>query len=105
MSRVRELSDLCGELLVTGLPGTSLDAETARALTERRRSGVILFRRNVESVESVYALSKELITATASEHGPFISVDQEGGRVVRIPEPTPSPVTVAGQVVNRPLVF
>jgi beta-N-acetylhexosaminidase len=87
LSRVRELSDLCGELLVTGLPGTSLDAETARALTERRRSGVILFRRNVESVESVYALSKELIAATASEHGPFISVDQEGGRVVRIPEP------------------
>ena len=72
---------------MVGFPGPTLDAETARALTERRRSGVILFRRNVESVDSVYELCRRLIAATASEHGPFIAVDQEGGRVIRIPPP------------------
>ncbi|HEX3598151.1 MAG TPA: beta-N-acetylhexosaminidase, partial [Polyangiaceae bacterium] len=87
MTRAREVSELCGELLVAGMPGTALDEETSRALSERRRSGVILFRRNVESVEGVFDLCRSLIGATASEHGPFICVDQEGGRVVRIPPP------------------
>lgn len=85
MSRVRDVSDLCGELLVTGFPGPSLDEETARALREKRRAGVILFRRNVESVDSVYALTKELLASAPTD--PFISVDQEGGRVMRIPPP------------------
>ncbi len=87
MTSALEISDLCGELLVTGFPGPTLDADTARALTERRRSGVVLFRRNIESVDSVFELCRELIAATRSEHGPFIAVDQEGGRVIRIPPP------------------
>jgi beta-N-acetylhexosaminidase len=85
--RARELSDLCGELLVTGMPGTSLDDDTARALADRRRSGVILFKRNIESVDGLFELCRQLVGATASEHGPFIAVDQEGGRVIRVPPP------------------
>ena len=87
MSRTQELVELCGELLVVGFPGPLLDDDTSRALVERRRAGVILFRRNVQSVDSVFELCRQLIAATASEHGPFIAVDQEGGRVIRIPAP------------------
>lgn len=87
MSRTRELEELCGELFVVGFGGPALDDHTARALAEKRRAGVILFRRNVESVDSVYELCAKLIEATASEHGPFIAADQEGGRVIRIPPP------------------
>jgi beta-N-acetylhexosaminidase len=86
VSRTQELSELCGELLVVGFPGAVLDDETSRALAERRRSGVILFRRNVESVHSVFELCRQIV-ATASDPGPFIAVDQEGGRVIRIPPP------------------
>ncbi len=87
MTLATELSDLCGALLVVGFAGTSLDLDTARALAEKRRAGVILFRRNVESVEAVHELSCEIVRRTTSEHGPIIAVDQEGGRVSRIPPP------------------
>lgn len=82
-----EISELCGDLIVCGFPGTSLDAGTAQALREKRRAGVILFRRNVESAFAVHDLSQQILAAAASEYGAFVSVDQEGGRVMRLPEP------------------
>lgn len=82
-----ELSDLCGALLVGGTDGTSLDADTKEALAEGRRAGVILFRRNTPSVEATWALASEIVERFAPPEGPFIAVDQEGGRVIRIPTP------------------
>lgn len=83
----RELSELCGALVVGGFPDPSLDSDTTRALAEGRRAGVILFRRNTPSVEAVYALSTEVLRDATTYPGPFIAVDQEGGRVIRIPSP------------------
>jgi beta-N-acetylhexosaminidase len=83
----RELSELCGAIIVGGLDGTALDALTARAIAEGRRAGVILFRRNTPSVEAVHALATEIVRTASADPGPFIAVDQEGGRVVRIPAP------------------
>jgi beta-N-acetylhexosaminidase len=102
----RELSELCGALIVGGLPGPSLDSETARALAEGRRAGVILFRRNCESVEAVHALATEVVRTAAFEPGPFIAVDQEGGRVVRIPSPAIQlpPMRVLGDIGETDLV-
>lgn len=106
MSLTRELSALCGNLLVVGFPGPSLDAGTARALAERRRAGVILFRRNVESVEAVHGLCREIVQAPGSEDGAFIAVDQEGGRVVRLPSPVVQlpPLRVLGELGDAALV-
>jgi len=87
MSTARELSELCGQLLVVGFPGTTLDDETRRALRERRRAGVILFKRNVESLPAVHALCADVARTAEGDEGVFISVDQEGGRVRRIPAP------------------
>jgi beta-N-acetylhexosaminidase len=87
MTVTQELSELCGDLIISGFPGTSLDEHTRKALSEKRRAGVILFRRNVESVAAVHDLSLQIVAAARSEYGAFISVDQEGGRVKRLPEP------------------
>ena len=99
----RELSELCGALLVVGFPGATLDAETARALAERRRAGVILFRRNTPSVEAVHALCGDIVRASTDPLGPFVAVDQEGGRVTRVPPPAMvlPPMRVLGDI-DRP---
>lgn len=82
----QSLLDLCGDLLVVGIDGPSLDAKTARDLSEGRRAGIILFRRNIPNVEGAHALCTE-ISRSARGISPFIAVDQEGGRVARVPSP------------------
>lgn len=68
-------------LLVLGFDGLSLPAESRRLL-EMGASGVVLFRRNVESAEQVASLVREI---RAAAPGPvLVSVDQEGGRVARL---------------------
>jgi beta-N-acetylhexosaminidase len=106
MSVVDDISELCGDLIVAGFPGTSLDDRTRAALTERRQAGVILFKRNVESVPAVHELCREIVSATKSEFGPMISVDQEGGRVRRLPEPCVQlpPMRFLGSVGHEGLV-
>lgn len=59
----------------------------AHALRAGERAGVILFRRNLPSVEAAAALCQSVIEAAGPELPPLISVDQEGGRVRRLPSP------------------
>lgn len=75
---------LAGEVLTTGIPGPAIDAETRRLLERLGPSGVILFRRNVESVDQLRDLTAEL---HALPSRPFVSIDHEGGRVVRLGPP------------------
>lgn len=75
---------LAGAVLMTGIPGTRLDAATREALEHMRPSGVILFRRNWESLEQLRALVAEL---RALPSAPLIGVDQECGKVIRLGEP------------------
>ncbi len=98
MPTARDLSDLCGSLLVVGFPGTTLDDDTARAIRERRRAGVIRFRRNIESVESTHELVGTIRAASDGEI--FIGVDQEGGRVTRVPAPAVAlpPMRILGDI-------
>lgn len=102
----RELSELCGALLLGGLPEPSLDADSARALGDGRRAGVILFRRNAPSVDAVHALVTEIVRTAQQSPGPFIAVDQEGGRVVRVPAPAIQlpPMRVLGDIDDADLV-
>jgi beta-N-acetylhexosaminidase len=106
MSAIDDISELCGDLIVAGFPGTSLDDRTRRALQEKRQAGVMLFKRNVESVAAVHELSREICAATASGFGPMISVDQEGGRVRRLPEPCVQlpPMRLLGSIGHEGLI-
>ncbi len=79
-----DLAELSGAVLTTGIPGTRLDGETRAALERVRPSGVILFRRNVETLAQLQALTEELHTLPSR---PLVSIDHEGGRVLRVGEP------------------
>jgi beta-N-acetylhexosaminidase len=73
-------------LLIVGFDGHSPTAELVRLIQKERVAGVILFRRNIESVEQIAELNREL-RSLAGERPFIIAVDQEGGRVSRLPEP------------------
>ncbi|MEP6956446.1 MAG: glycoside hydrolase family 3 N-terminal domain-containing protein [Chthoniobacterales bacterium] len=74
--------DLLGQLLLTGVPGTSLDAETAALFRRVQPGGFILFGRNIESAPQLRKLIDDL--RDLSEIEPIITIDQEGGRVSRL---------------------
>lgn len=71
-----------GQLLLIGVPGTELDAETAAAFRRIRPGGFILFGRNIRSPEQLRRLVDDLRGLCEVE--PIITIDQEGGRVSRL---------------------
>jgi beta-N-acetylhexosaminidase len=74
-----------GQLFMVGFLGTSVTPELAAFLKEYKPGGVILFSRNLESIEQIVQLTNDL--QHCSPKSPLlISIDQEGGRVSRLPK-------------------
>jgi beta-N-acetylhexosaminidase len=74
-----------GQLFMVGFLGTTVTPELATFMREYRPGGVILFSRNLESVEQIVELTNDL--QRCSPKSPLlISIDQEGGRVSRLPK-------------------
>lgn len=69
---------------MVGFMGTTVTDELASFIKEYKPGGVILFSRNLESVEQIVELTNGL--QRCSPNSPLlISIDQEGGRVSRLP--------------------
>jgi beta-N-acetylhexosaminidase len=89
-------------LFCFGFEGAELSDEF-RGLLEQGLGGVILFKRNLRDLEQICALTASLHRHAA---GPLlVGVDQEGGRVVRLPAPflTPPAAAVLGRIGNPDL--
>ena len=71
-----------GQLLLMGVPGTELTPETATRLKKLQPGGFILFGRNIQTPEQLRKLIDDLRDISTVE--PFITIDQEGGRVSRL---------------------
>ena len=71
-----------GQLLLSGVPGTTLDPETAASFRRIQPGGFILFGRNIESPTQLRKLIDDL--KDLSNTPPIITIDQEGGRVSRL---------------------
>ncbi len=74
--------DSLGQLIMTGVPGKELDAETASLFRRVQPGAFILFGRNIESATQLRKLIDDL--RDLSEIEPIITIDQEGGRVSRL---------------------
>lgn len=77
-----------GQRIMTGLAGTKIDRGFINAVKQYKIGNYILFSNNIESAAQLKTLCKELKDIAVSETGhiPFISADQEGGRVQRLPK-------------------
>lgn len=71
-----------GQLIFTGISGTSLTDEEAQFLEEENIGGVILFSKNYESPAQLAELINT-IQNCRQEYPLFIATDHEGGRVQR----------------------
>jgi beta-N-acetylhexosaminidase len=83
---LRNMKRRIGQRLIIGFDGTELPSDIARLDEEWGIGGYILFRRNLESLNQIMELNEEL-WALGQGVPPFIGVDQEGGKVHRLPEP------------------
>lgn len=80
----RSSRDKIGQLFMLGFMGTAVTPELADFITTYKPGGLILFRRNLDSVAQIVQLTNDL--QQLSPHSPLlISIDQEGGRVSRLP--------------------
>jgi beta-N-acetylhexosaminidase len=79
-------SELAGQRMVVGLPGTSAPAPLLKEIGRGHVAGVILFSRNVRTRAQVRALVRRLQVARPRGEPPLIvAIDQEGGLVKRLP--------------------
>ncbi len=71
-----------GQLILTGVSGYELDAESAALFRRVQPGGFILFGRNIQSATQLRKLIDDLRDVSGVE--PIITIDQEGGRVSRL---------------------
>jgi beta-N-acetylhexosaminidase len=71
---------------IFGFLGPALTADERRFFLESRPAGYILFKRNIETVDQVKALTDSLRELHGQDDLPIL-IDQEGGRVSRLPAP------------------
>lgn len=93
-----------GSLLIVGVESTSLSALELTWLRSLQPSGIILFRRNIETAAELHAMWRQAAVALAAPF--FRCVDLEGGTVDRLRDligPTPSAAEVAA--TNRPAII
>lgn len=99
----QDLREKVGQLFMVGFDGLQPDDHIRRLIREYKVGGVILFRRNVQSPAQVSQLCHELqqLNAEVSESPLLISIDQEGGMVMRIEQGvTPIPSAMAFQAAG-----
>ena len=75
-----------GQLLIAGFDGHQISAELRSLAKEFSLGGVILFARNVDGPEQVAEVAFDA-SRLLPDLPPWVSVDQEGGRVARLKKP------------------
>ncbi|MGH7929546.1 MAG: glycoside hydrolase family 3 N-terminal domain-containing protein, partial [Candidatus Binatia bacterium] len=75
-----------GQLFMVGVQGEMLAANERLHFEEYGFGGFVLFKRNCRDAGQVVSLCRALWDMT-DERPPFIAIDQEGGRVHRLPPP------------------
>lgn len=75
-----------GQHFIVGLDSTKLTSELEQFLAEYKIGNIILFQRNVKSIEQLRRLCSDIQKCVRRHtgHGALISIDQEGGTVIRL---------------------
>jgi len=80
------IEEKVGQLFMVGMPGTEIDDITRELITKHKVGGVILYRKNILSLEHFIHLLNSLRNLNKDNKVPLmIGIDQEGGRVNRMP--------------------
>ncbi len=95
-----------GQMVMIGIAGEELTAEEKSLLRDYPFGGFILFAHNVKEPQQILALCRSL-WEMKRELPPFIAIDEEGGRVHRLPEPFTHfpPAAALGRAGNADLAY
>ncbi|WP_025705372.1 beta-N-acetylhexosaminidase [Paenibacillus graminis] len=81
------LEEKIGQMLLAGIDGTTLEPEAKRMITEDKVGGIILYADNIRDLKGMVNLTNALKKSNTTNPAPlFMSVDQEGGKVSRMPK-------------------
>ncbi|MEK5237127.1 beta-N-acetylhexosaminidase [Paenibacillus sp. FSL L8-0470] len=81
------LEEKIGQMLLVGIDGTELDTQAKRMIAEDKVGGIILYKDNISNLKGMVSLINDLKKSNAENPVPlFMSVDQEGGKVSRMPD-------------------
>ena len=81
------LTEKIGQLVIVGFDGTGINEEALDYIENLKVGGFILFARNIVDEVQTLNLLNELKEANSNNDLPlFLSIDEEGGRVSRLPE-------------------
>jgi len=90
------LQEKVGQLLVIGVEGTSFSGEMDNLIRNYHVGGVIIMGRNVATTTEILKLINDIKNSNKPNKSPlFLSVDEEGGRVSRLPAGIPKLPTSA----------
>jgi beta-N-acetylhexosaminidase len=100
------LKQKIGQMFIVGLQGEALTREEKAAIEQYPFGGFILFSHNCCEPAQILCLCRTL-WQIANRHPPFISIDEEGGRVHRLPKPFTHfpPAACLGQTGNPKLAY
>lgn len=79
------LEEKIGQMFMIGIEGTAMNDELESHLAKILPGGIILFDRNADNPEQLLELINSLKKVNSDRIPLFISVDEEGGRVSRMP--------------------
>lgn len=73
-----------GQMVMIGIQGTEVNDDSLYMLHQFHFGGVILFDRNMQSIEQVKKLTSDIQTKSDEKVPLFIGIDEEGGEVTRM---------------------
>ncbi|NWQ43343.1 beta-N-acetylhexosaminidase [Bacillus sp. EB106-08-02-XG196] len=79
------LEDKIGQMILAGIFGTTLDTNAKNLISQFHVGGIIFYKNNFETPEQTVQLVNQLKAGNSSNLPLFLSVDQEGGKVTRLP--------------------
>lgn len=87
--QIKEMSieEKIGQMVTAGVEGYTLDENSIKLIEEHHVGGIIIFGKNVENSNQLLSLIDSIKEVNSKNRIPlFISVDEEGGRVSRMPK-------------------
>lgn len=80
------LEEKIGQMLLVGIDGTILDDNAKKMIAEDKVGGIILYKNNIKDLKGLISLINAMKKSNSGNPAPlFMSVDQEGGKVNRMP--------------------
>ncbi len=81
------LEEKIGQMVIVGLDGYENDAHSKKFIEKYKIGGFILFKRNIKDTKQMISLLNSLKESNGQDNIPlFLSIDEEGGRVSRMPD-------------------